>query len=178
MKYKVVYDKELYHFGVKGMKWGEWNEETRARYLGNRKARRNNSSKTSNQSGKRRKFAKTVLAAGGATLAVAATAYAVKNPAVRKVASKCLSKVGNVSVKVAKSTADGFKQGIKEGISEGPKKLGKAVAIGGYMVAGKLALDQILGKDVSNAIFKANDKKSIGKFWNGLPTTSEDDSDD
>lgn len=32
---------ELYHFGVKGMRWGEWNEETRARYLGRRKSSEN-----------------------------------------------------------------------------------------------------------------------------------------
>lgn len=159
------------------MKWGTWNDETRARYLGSRRTRRKNSSKNGNNS-RRKKIARTVLIAGGATLAAAATVYAIKNPAVRKVAKNCLSQLGKTSSKALKSAADGFKQGVKEGFSEGPKKLGKAVVIGGYMVAGKLALDQILGKEVSNAIFKANDKKSIGKFWNGLPVASEEDSDD
>ena len=50
MKYKIVYNDELRHFGVKGMKWGEWNEETRARYIGIRK----NSSRVSNTGKKRR----------------------------------------------------------------------------------------------------------------------------
>lgn len=52
MKYKIVYNDELRHFGVKGMKWGEWNEETKARYLGIRK--RKNSSKSSNANKTRR----------------------------------------------------------------------------------------------------------------------------
>lgn len=207
MRRRIVYSTELYHYGIPGMKWGTWNDETRARYLGIRKARRKNSSKNGNNS-RRKKIARTVLVAGGATLAVAATAYALRHPELKNVAIYSLLRVGSVtsktlkvasdslkqgikksvsdapkklvsiSSKVLKSTAKGFEQGVKEGLSEGPKKLGKAVAIGGYMVAGKLALDQILGKDVSNAIFKANDKKSIGKFWNGLPVASEEDSDD
>jgi hypothetical protein len=37
MNYKIVFEdgsESLMHFGVKGMKWGSWNAETRARYAG------------------------------------------------------------------------------------------------------------------------------------------------
>ena len=38
MGYKVIRsDNYLKHFGVLGMHWGEWNEETRARYMGGSK---------------------------------------------------------------------------------------------------------------------------------------------
>ena len=30
----ITKENSLSHYGVKGMKWGEWNDETRARYLG------------------------------------------------------------------------------------------------------------------------------------------------
>lgn len=32
MEFKVNRNGELYHHGIKGMRWGEWNDETRARY--------------------------------------------------------------------------------------------------------------------------------------------------
>jgi len=58
MKSKIVYNDELLHFGVKGMKWGEWNEETRARYMGIRKNRKHSSrvSKTKRSSNNPRKM--------------------------------------------------------------------------------------------------------------------------
>lgn len=34
---KYIYKDELYHHGVKGMRWGVWNEETKQRYLGGQK---------------------------------------------------------------------------------------------------------------------------------------------
>lgn len=52
--YFMSINNELYHYGVKGMKWGVWNEETKARYSGSsRRSRRNyfyNSSKSSARS--------------------------------------------------------------------------------------------------------------------------------
>lgn len=32
--YKIKFNDTLAHYGVKGMKWGVWNEETQARYRG------------------------------------------------------------------------------------------------------------------------------------------------
>ena len=41
MYYTAIYsDEYLAHHGVLGMKWGVWNEETRARYSGHRSARK------------------------------------------------------------------------------------------------------------------------------------------
>ena len=37
---------ELFHHGVKGMKWGVWNEQTRARYSGGRRHIKTSTKKT------------------------------------------------------------------------------------------------------------------------------------
>ena len=41
----TVHGSELFHAGVKGMKWGVWNEETRARYTGTKKGRKTSTKK-------------------------------------------------------------------------------------------------------------------------------------
>lgn len=49
MEFKVNRNNELYHHGIKGMKWGVWNDETTARYTGGvkRKTVKNNVAKSS-----------------------------------------------------------------------------------------------------------------------------------
>lgn len=170
----VVYGGSLSHYGIPGMKWGVWNEETRARYTGNR-VKKERKHLSNDQKKKIKKVASTVAKL---TVATAVAVYVAKNPKARKVVGKAIKKVGEATARTLKESANNFKEGVKEGFREGPKKLGKAVVIGGFMVTGKLWLDSVLGKDVSNAIFKANDKKSIGKFWNGLPVAQDEDSDD
>lgn len=49
MEFKVKRNNELYHHGVKGMRWGVWNDETTARYAGGvkRNTTKNNVAKSS-----------------------------------------------------------------------------------------------------------------------------------
>lgn len=47
---------ELYHHGIKGMKWGEWNDDTRARYSGVRVKRDSSSNDKDSVKTKIKKF--------------------------------------------------------------------------------------------------------------------------
>ena len=182
----IVYGGELYHHGTKGMKWHVWNDETRARYLGGAKRGvkeigkslrdgakegANDAVKSIAKSGVKKQVLDTKkknqkqidsgkkVIAGIAMMSVAAAAiYVSKNPAIAKKTSEVIKKIGPV---VAKS----LKEGANEGLKEGPKALSKAVVKGSFMVVGKKIVDKALGNDRSDAIFKANDKDKIGKFW-------------
>ena len=71
---------ELYHHGVKGMKWGVWNEETRARYEGGSSiepSNKNEKTKSKNRlTDRQKKFLKTGAIVVGSML-VAYGAYKV-----------------------------------------------------------------------------------------------------
>ena len=77
MQYKLTFedgsDGYLAHHGIKGMKWGVWNEETRARRMGGTGERRTSSSKTPLLSDRQKAMLKAGLAGtaivGGAAVA-------------------------------------------------------------------------------------------------------------
>ena len=167
----VIYGDSLAHYGIPGMKWGVWNEDTKARYTGSRQ-KREKKSLTDEQ---KKKLGSTLAKL---TVTAAVGVYVAKNPKARAVVSAAVKKLGKSAVKSLKESAEGFKTGLREGIKEGPKKVGRTVATGLYMVAGKKRLDNILGRDLSDAAFKANDKKKIGNFWTGLDNKRKEDDDD
>lgn len=63
---------------------------------------------------------------------------------------------------------ESVKSGVSSGFKEGSHDAAKTVTKGAMMVATKYAVDSLAGRDVSDAIFKANDKDNIGKFYTGL----------
>lgn len=168
---------ELYHHGVKGMKWGVrryQNKDGSLTPAGKNRQRQD----TPEAAAKRKKIAKKVAAGAimTATIATAAAVYA-KNPAQ---ANRVLTLVGGVTmsaldeakkktVQVGKAyvtaTVSGIKQGIKEGAKEAPKKATKAIITGMTMNAAKRALDSAVGKEEAARIFKANNNKKIDSFW-------------
>ena len=170
----IYYGGSLTHHGIPGMKWGVWNEDTKARYTGG-KRKREKKSLTDEQKKRMKKVGSTLLKM---SVAAAVGIYVAKNPKIRVATSVAVKKLASVTTKTLKETANGFTEGVKEGIKEGPKKVGRTVATGLYMVAGKKRLDNILGRDVSDAAFKANDKKKIGNFWTGLDNKRKEDDDD
>lgn len=173
-KYNYYNPTELYHYGVKGMKWGVM----RARKnTGDGKKGSSKKQLTDEQLAARRKTAKKVAVAATMALTVtAAAALYAKNPAVRKVISsagtKTLSSLktnktkainaGKSYIKLAKT---GVKEGIREAAKEAPKKATKAIITGVTMNAAKRAVDKAVGKEESARIFKANDGKKIASFW-------------
>lgn len=170
----VIYGGSLTHHGIPGMKWGVWNEDTKARYTGG-KRKREKKSLTDEQ---KKKLDKLDATLAKLTVAAAVGIYVAKNPKLRAIAASAVKKVGRATALSRQKTVKGFKQGFREGVKEGPKKLGRTAAIGLYMVAGKKRLDNVLGKDLSDAAFKANDKKKIGNFWTGLDNKRKEDDDD
>lgn len=90
MEYRVVFvdgtDGYLEHFGVKGMKWGVWNAETRARYLGLHNSRSGSVGGTSSKSWKltekQKKAVKIALASAAVVAVVGVSLYAAKRSGV------------------------------------------------------------------------------------------------
>ncbi len=163
------YSDELYHYGVKGMKWGV----RRHRETNTNKSSSINSQKTIDK----KKVARAVLMT--TTVATAATIYG-KNPAVRKSVNKIVSSASKKTLssfdKGSKRTVEigrkyinealkSAKDGVKEGIKEAPKKATKAIVTGVTLNAAKRLLDSTLGKEEAARIFQANNNKKISSFW-------------
>lgn len=167
---------EIYHHGVKGMKWGvrRYQNKDGSLTAAGKKRQRDTSPEAA---AKRKEIAKKVAVGSAMALTVAAAAvlYA-KNPAVHRVVNSmgektvaALKKGGDKAIKAGKTyvkqSIAGVKEGIKEGAKEAPKKAVKAVMTGVVLNATKRALDSSVGKKEAERIMKANNSKKIDSFW-------------
>jgi hypothetical protein len=186
---------EIYHAGVKGMKWGVRRYQNKDGSLTPAgKKRYGNSSdaggeKTRSANSERNKqIAKRVATAAimTATVATAAALYA-KNP---KAVNDVVSKIGKTTVsglkkgsakavdagkRYVKEALHGAKKGFEEGVSEAPKKAVKAAITGMTMMAAKRMLDSTVGKEEAARIFQANNSKKISSFWKVSGEDKDDD---
>lgn len=175
MEYVIIRNDtdELYHHGVKGMKWGVRKSQNKNGTLTTEGKKKYSGASRINK----KKVATAVIA--GTTLAAASIAYG-KNPAVRKAVNTALSKAGHKTVsavksgskksielgkKYSKAALNSAKEGIKEGVKEAPKKATKTVVTGATMLAAKRMLDKVVGKEEAAKIFQANNNKKISSFW-------------
>lgn len=180
---------ELYHYGIKGMKWGVRRYQNKdGTYTSAGKKRRSQDPETIQ---KRKDTAKKVgvgLAAVG-TVAAATALYGKNRDTVNDMvkavgfitigtAKTAREKTINTGKKCAKEALFSAKEGVKEGIKEAPKKAAKAVVTGVTMMATKRALDAAVGKAEAARIFQANEKKKISSFWKVNDQRDKDDEDD
>lgn len=163
----------LAHHGIKGQKWGvrrfqnadgSLTEAGKQRYdTGEAKQRKKLSSD------QKKAIVKTV----GYTMAAASFAalaiYYKKNPQElmknKAIAKAAMAAIGAKVPKPIKKVHSDFKKGISKGLEKGPMKIGEVLAAGAIINIGKQTMDHMFGKERSEAMFKANDKEKIAKFW-------------
>ncbi len=184
-EYNHSYPNELYHYGVKGMKWGVRRYQNKdGSYTSEGKKRRSQDPETVQ---KRKATAKKVAKVAAAIGVTAAAAYAVKNhpdvvgKVIRTVGGKTIKAVRNAkqeTINHGKKAVKAAIAGVKEGIEEAPKKAAKAVVTGLTLNATKRFLDNTLGKEEAARIFQANEKKKISSFWKVNDSRDKDDDDD
>ena len=180
---------ELYHYGVKGMKWGVRRYQNKdGSYTNAGKKRRSADPETIQ---KRKATAKKVaigLAAVG-TVAAATALYGRNSALINEMVSyygkttvssikSSSKKTIDIGKKYTKEALTGVKEGAQEAIKEAPKKAAKAVVTGVTMNATKRALDAAVGKEEAARIFQANEKKKISSFWKVNDARDKDDDDD
>lgn len=180
-------NRELYHWGVKGMKWGVrryQNKDGSLTAAGKKRAAQKS------DPDRRKEVAKKVLKGTAWTLTVAAATVYATNPSVRYLTNCAAKKLGSMTVSAVKAgktkaiaagksfvktSIAGAKEGIKEAAKEAPKKAVKAVIIGATMNTAKRALDSAVGKAEAERIMKANNSKKIDSFWKVHEVREEDD---
>lgn len=182
-------EKELYHHGVKGMRWGVRRYQNKD---GSLTAAGKKRSSDPDRAARNKAIAKKVAIGAAATLTVAAAVglYAT-NPAVQRVVNSMGKKTlgalksgggkaiarGKAFVKsvpsrtkqagktFVKNSMAGIREGVKEGVKEAPKKAVKAIITGVTLNAAKRGLDTAVGKAEAERIMKANNGKKIDSFW-------------
>ena len=180
---------ELYHWGIKGQKWGVRRYQNNDGSLTPAGQKRYNKSEKSDNKSDSRKKKIAIAAASTLTIAAAASLYG-SNPSIRKAVNSTLSKAGKTSLSALKSggkktielgkrytkeALNSAKEGVKEGIKEAPKKAAKAIVIGAGMNITKRGLDKVVGKEEAAKIFKANNGKKIDSFWKVSPEDKDDE---
>ena len=184
-----VFNNELQHWGVKGMKWGVRRYQKKDGSLTPAGKKRYDSD-YSDTSAKKKQVAKKVAGMAIMTATVAAAAYAYsRNPeAVNKVVKaagkttlNALKTGGKKTVdtgkKYVKEAINSAKEGVREGVKEAPKKATKAIVTGVAMNTAKRLLDKSVGKEEAARIFKANNGKKIDSFWKIDDSRDKDDDD-
>ena len=189
--YTVVYsDDFLAHHGILGQKWGKKNGPPYPLDASDHSASEKKAGwRQSLKNADKKKIAKGIAVGVGTAAVVAGAAYyATHKSEVNAFVKTALSelqyssKYGKIAeskekIKKGKEYAkDKLKEAAKgapkkffdsavEGINTGIMNTGKAVGIGVTMLALKEGLDIAAGRQKSEKIYKANNKKKIDSFW-------------
>ena len=189
----MYYNNYLEHHGIKGQRWGIIRNKTSS---GAKKVF-DTGKKTAYSIGKKaaekykqdaeiRKIKKAQRRKRDATILAFALmgAYAYKynsniKKSFSKLSKKSINDIDSKKKEAGKNVADTviskLKKGASDGLYSGTEKAAKTVVNGTIMNTTKKVLDKVVGESESGKIFKANDPKQIGKFWNDGERKKDDE---